>query len=148
MFESLPVFMQVLYHCFATFTERISSSRNSNFNMSGKSLIFVNFRKHKFANKLKTYPRLFVCSLHQMRLAFARDSHQAEVYAISANCRMHIHKSPRTDPRRRSCSLLSSYLFNIVKKTTSISLKLFHSRRVFNFENFTKVFAFLRWTAW
>lgn len=93
---------------------------------------FVNFRKRKFA-KLKTYPPLFVCSLHQMRLAFARDSHQAEVYAISANCRMHIHKNPRTDPRRRSCSLLSSYLFNIVKKTTSIFLKLFHSPPSFQF---------------
>lgn len=100
--------------------------------LENRFFFFVNFRKRKFA-KLKTYPPLFVCSLHQMRLAFARDSHQAEVYAISANCRMHIHKNPRTDPRRRSCSLLSSYLFNIVKKTTSIFLKLFHSPPSFQF---------------
>lgn len=134
--------MHVLYHCFATFTEGISSPRNSNFNISGKSFFFVLVRKRELA-ELKTYPRLFVCSLHQRRLAFARNSHQAEVYAFSANCRMHIHKSPRTDPRRRSCSLLSSYLFNIVK-TESIFLKLFYSRRVFEIENFTKVFAFPR----
>ena len=105
--------IQVLYHCFAIFTGEISSPRNSIFIISAK---FYSLSPKGIYETGETYPRFFFCSRCQKWLAIARNSLQVEANVSLASCRMHIHRSPRRDPRMRSCSLVSSWLFYTIVK--------------------------------